>query len=511
MRLTKGYWRYLRWCLVLLFASGAVAQQDPERIIQLPTIVEALGQDFTLTFPGAKGAAPTIWNFEEYLYEPRCLVHPLKVSEQGYYWSGTGYFRSGTDVLTSGADYYRSGTVGGVAIGGIVGAWSRSIGDIFYDTTPPSLQSGRSTQLSLGEALWIEPAEHKDVVIVVADDFGSGIYTLPARAFSIVAGQQPGSQQQAVDGGDITHGALVMHFLNALISATDYYEIDEESSREDWVVWNWRDPSRDARLIVSAQNLNDGRELIDTTAISSGINLAIANAALTLGSRLAGVVVNMSWVVMPCPTVEAFIQNKNMFMTFENYVFWLLTMGDNESLVAGLTPEQVVLSLTWLLTWLGEENPLFSSMHDRKSIALEPSGEERLAFVAASGNFRLPFQMFPAAWPAAVGVGAPLDNQPPPPFSNAAEVIAPGAWFKVEPVSDLPWEKGLARGGTVALAGTSYSAPVVSLFTAVDIAGSGRCTPPLFSGELPRLGSHPYTASIWLTDAAYGWGTKCRP
>src|SRR5690606_821315 len=86
-----------------------------------------------------------------------------------------------------------------------------------------------------------------------------------------------------------------------------------------------------------------------------------------------------------------------------------------------------------------------------------------IVHVASSGNFGNDYALYPAAWPTVVSVGS-LDvdgrrySADRSSFSNAASVPAPGHAF---PLADR-------HGRTVAYAGTSFSAPVVSLFSAID-------------------------------------------
>src|SRR5690606_36692854 len=86
-----------------------------------------------------------------------------------------------------------------------------------------------------------------------------------------------------------------------------------------------------------------------------------------------------------------------------------------------------------------------------------------IVHVASSGNFGNEYALYPAAWPSVVSVGS-LDvvgrgySAERSSFSNAATVLTPGNAYSLVD----------RRGRTVAYAGTSFSAPVVSLFSALD-------------------------------------------
>src|SRR5690606_6581346 len=101
-------------------------------------------------------------------------------------------------------------------------------------------------------------------------------------------------------------------------------------------------------------------------------------------------------------------------------------------------------------------------------------GLTSLVFVAASGNYGPGFPLFPAALPGVVSVGAQgVDDMgklltTPAAFSNAAAVLAPGDTVVVRTFGSY----GLA------LKGTSFAAPVVSAFTALDLQTlAPRCEP----------------------------------
>lgn len=503
--MVKCWLRRLFVSSLVVLAGGAVwAQSD---VFPLPSVVERLGDQFNLILTGADGVE-VVWQLDDYIEQPRCLTHSLLVAEQGFFHSGTGFFHSGTDFLQSGSQFFHSGTVGGVVLGDNSYVQPRPVESILSETVPNYLSTGGSTHLTLAEILWLPP-QPGDVVIVVLDDFGRDeqgmpILALSEQAFNLGVGAEE-LFRHLVNTGAISHGALVMHFLNALIAATNQYTLDASASSQARVVWNG---SNDARLIVSAHNLRGHATegLIDTDGIAAGLGASIESAHGLAGSEnrtLRGVVINMSWVLLPCPTAEAFASSRDQFLTFEDYIEGLkaLSPADSWILDEGLTPDDIV----WILAWVGMENSLYRAISSYLGEATFLDDNVRIGFVAASGNFRLPYQMLPAAWPAVVGVGSPTRDAPPPPFSNAGEVIAPGAWFKLEPV--LPWEAG--SGGAISVAGTSYSAPIVSLFTAVDIASASRCTPYLFSGDPPGLASYPQLVPSWLADAAHGSNSKC--
>ncbi len=104
----------------------------------------------------------------------------------------------------------------------------------------------------------------------------------------------------------------------------------------------------------------------------------------------------------------------------------------------------------------------------------------RINYVASSGNFGLGYPLYPAAWEIVVAVSSQDAVAPAglatvkSSFANSGQVMAPGALY----------ELSRSAGGDAALAyaGTSFSAPVVSLFTALDLMqDSPACATPTFS------------------------------
>ena len=117
-----------------------------------------------------------------------------------------------------------------------------------------------------------------------------------------------------------------------------------------------------------------------------------------------------------------------------------------------------------------------------------------VVYVASAGNFGLGFPMYPAAWPLVVGTSS-QDGAAAPAnftsqkssFSNSGQVMAPGALF----------ELGRSPNGerSIAYAGTSFAAPVVSLFTALDLK---RPTPKCALPTTSRLAEATASANVAL-------------
>ena len=106
---------------------------------------------------------------------------------------------------------------------------------------------------------------------------------------------------------------------------------------------------------------------------------------------------------------------------------------------------------------------------DNIAFSAERSTRPSIIYVGSAGNFGLSFPLYPAAWPlvlssASQDAAEPAGYQPErSSFSNSGEVLAPGALFE------------LSRDGSgvpqwaISYAGTSFSAPVHSVHTALDL------------------------------------------
>jgi hypothetical protein len=203
------------------------------------------------------------------------------------------------------------------------------------------------------------------------------------------------------------------------------------------------------------------------------------------------VVVNMSFAVVPCATSD----------DVEGSARYLVDLNDDGE-----------VSLDDYILALGIINDVKASergeLMDLASFVTEPLDDVLLAYleclgsgfgdcggstdtdslvnIASSGNFGYDFPFFPAALPSVVSVSS-LDavsggySEERSSFSNAGEIAAPGALF----VAASRTSGSITE--IVGYAGTSFSAPNVSVFTALDLAmGTERICEPgglAFAGD----------------------------
>lgn len=457
--------------LALLFAwlgATAVAQEEHggsgEDLLEELLALEIVDADFTLlgsfSIIGGDGERVELWRRGQDVRDgpqvSTCAVDGLLPAGQGAYMLGSGQ--------------YMSGSVGGLVLGDVrVGNPPETVASYSVeDFVSGSIndQDYRAADTAGLPALWTGVVPERGVHLVVADNF-AGIYEVPDGLFSLTDGSE--SLRAVLAKFPVSHGALVLHHLNALLAATGVYTLEQAAPDGTWYLWR---SATGAGLTVHAVDLapldqDDGTPK-DTGELSSVLQEVLSN--LEPSGDTVYAVINLSWVLLPCPTVQAFIADKDRFQSLDDYLAALQSENPNSLLGSGQEFKENALRL---ISYAGEHDPLLA--------LVERSGVDdsaKVLFVAASGNFGMSYQMLPAAWPSVLGVGSPRGGQPPPPYSNAFEVSAPGAWFKLEPLAMETSSSGEEEESlpvALSYAGTSYSAPLVALFQALDATSSANC------------------------------------
>ena len=426
----------LRLYLVLVVAMlmGTSSGQDE--------VVDATQQDLAI--------------LEENTLGDRCVAHELNVPGQVFHLSGS--------------EFHLSGSVGGMVLGEISYTDPQgSQAPVIFEALAVGDVLSETGFAAAGGPLFQEIV--RDTMIVVADDFAGGLFKLPQALFSL--SDSPSGLvelSQLVDNAEISHGAMVMHQLNALISATGGFTLQNgTSSSSDESYWHWVQDSSGRALIVAALDLSappsgnaDGfisaQEVFDS--LEKSLDDLRQFLTTELGLQLPALVVNMSWVFLPCKTVEAFVNNKDSFEDFGDYLegigispntsleslFKVIWEVDNQALTNLLTGE---VPAEWMLGFIDQGG--------------------RLAFVAAAGNFGLlTYQLLPAGWSQVVGTGVvPEPVQPRVGYSNPADVMVAGEWFALQPIDGTGVLGALTE---LSYAGTSFAAPLTSLYVVSDLA-----------------------------------------
>ncbi|HEX7039329.1 MAG TPA: S8 family serine peptidase [Trueperaceae bacterium] len=296
-------------------------------------------------------------------------------------------------------------------------------------------------------------AEH-DVMLVVLDDFG-GVYDLPfALTDRDLAALSDEALAALAADGRISHGAIVLHEVVALLTAALGDGVaGTEASLGGAPYVEFSSYGEGPRVRVQAVDARSAAGDIDTDEAARALEDALTTAR---GLGFQRVVVNMSFGVVPCGVLEDFARSEEV--TFDEYVAALLGLNG----VSGATADELAEELHLPVELASD--PFFAAL------ACPPTGGatcgtglDSVVFVAASGNYGQGFPLFPAALAGVVSVGSQgVDGgalvATASDFSNAAAVLAPG---------DLVVVRTQGRLG-LALAGTSFAAPVVASFAALD-------------------------------------------
>ena len=347
----------------------------------------------------------------------------------------------------------------------------------------PSPQNVSANPLTLGADLMASffaatnPIE--DSAILVVDDFDGGTYELGKDVFGLTI-LTDAVFQKLKNSRQYSHGALVMHQVNQIIKGTGAYQLIPQNSNSMVV---WRHASSSKYLIVQAVDtgLSDTETIAQMTQDSlyslanKGIRLSNAQgASIIIDSSVA---INMSFALMQCELLADFnwaagnlkIDNFDDYMT-ELYRLNKAGFKDKADFVRALIedtnkPADPLLQLI--------QNPTYGA---RKNV-----------YVAASGNYGLNYGMYPANWSEVISVSGsgadkPEDRQTT--YFNQGEVMDIGAWFNL---SNAEY-----NSSNVYFAGTSFSAPVVSVFSALDLASSQRCADGHGVSKLAHAGQTDY-------------------
>ena len=387
------------------------------------------------------------------LQEGFCPANEFRTPGQGLQAVGAG-------LQAVGAGLQAVGAVGGVFLAPT---------DAFGDT----VTHARDAIGELRERLNREqqPAAQQ-VVLLVVDDFGpSGNvhYLWPTLHAT------PESLLSVTENAELTHGAMVAQHSVEMLLQLGYRFDGQPRPRpaapglDPYEVMHWYDPDHGEQaveagtIVLQYVNING----MDTSGIASAIRAHLDHHREGTAAE-AGItrrfVVNMSFVILPCAVTDDLASSG--INNFEDYVAAVAAVNgvaqdDAGGAVTDVSAEDA------LAAYLACPYP------DGQSCAGDANPLEALVHVASSGNFGVEFELYPAAYANVISVGAldVLETQPSrysataAGFSNPANVLAPGAMFR------------LVRqdGNTIAYAGTSFAAPIVSVFLVHDMGQQDRC------------------------------------
>lgn len=354
-----------------------------------------------------------------------------------------------------------------------VGAGLQAVGAIggLFLGAPADLADSTATPEKVAQDLWQligEPAYHDRVAIIVVDDFG-GSYQLPA-ALLAGTGVTEDQVEAWVASGELSHGALVLHHLLRMLTYSGFDNGSDTTNHTtgEPIYIRWTDDG--GKLVVQTVDTHDR----GTAEIVSVLRASILDLASVEGHDFSRFVVNMSFAVVPC-AVAADLGASDV-STFEEYVEQIRTLNgigaqyDDE--LGALLTAPLGAGDDALLSYL--DCPLPVAGKDRCDGFQPYKGPavDAIVHVASSGNLGHDFPLYPSAWPSVISTSS-LDVQgggygsTRSSFANSGEVAAPGMAYTLVTGPDQ----------TVAYAGTSFSAPVVTLFAALDLITFERCYP----------------------------------
>ncbi len=353
-----------------------------------------------------------------------------------------------------------------------------AVGGLFQGQTS-SFNGTLVTPAQVGDELYgqlLGAGNSKRSVIFIVDDFSNG-YELPAAAL------QPGTDLANLTG-QFSHGTLVLHHTLAVLesmdhgTANDVYLISSGAfDGQPYYEYGYLG----TEFFVQAVDVGQ----LNTDSVAGRLQAAMLHYGEVEGA--SAMVVNMSFAVVPCSVLQDYNSTAGL-ATFQDYLTALAAsnhvgaqyVGDLDELVS--TP--VDLGSDPLLAFAACPLPSMNGQYcDGTGLDADYPGlaiAQSLFLVASSGNYGNSYPLYPAAAANVVSVGslaATAGGYAGASYSNLAEVAAPGGLFE------------LASGGdsTVAYAGTSFAAPIVSLFLGIDAMSNVPVCGAPAPGEHPAL------------------------
>lgn len=355
---------------------------------------------------------------------------------------------------------------------------------------PNPVGTAPSDPSAVGKQIYAEaePERTAQAAIIVVDDFNGdaeqgSVYFLDQQDGQTLAGLQGGTTEAEIAGLEAarqySHGALVFNHTLALLNAADRQaagnavgqavlapslrrfdlEVFTPTERKPLAVPAALFP----RLGVTVAALDT--EDFDTKVIGARLSATIQTLAQQQGIRRFAV--NLSFGLVPCSVLADFGASRRQQpdLTFESYLQDVL---DANSLDANAFRADLTNILT---TPVGTDPLLVGEGTD-----LEQTGAATISYIAAAGNYGLPYSLFPAYWSEFVGVSAQnMASAEPvkdPDYSNTGEVLMPGGYYRLTAYD--PRINEFVSYPNLSIAGTSFSAPALSVFTALDFT---RATP----------------------------------
>lgn len=308
----------------------------------------------------------------------------------------------------------------------------------------------------------------------------------------------------------LSHGALVEAHLRALLESAGF-ELRSTSplmyGREDHTMTLSR---LDLAEIYKTKSL--GHTAIPATALAEALAQQLANDGKSLKPK--DLVMNMSFSMIPCRAMNIYRQTREAWAGAtppRRYTFnaFLNDVASANHLSASDVQRR--------LTRVPQNDPLRRTLADYATTTR--SRGARFVAVASSGNFGLPYPTAPAAFADVVSAGMHswqgkvVKDTNGAVWPDAADANVAGEWFTL---SATQLSRFCAQGGTCitpdvmqserytefAYRGTSFAAPSLSLFIALQQGHSRRCFGATGTGYSP-IQKAPSTETTFDFTAAW--------
>ena len=325
------------------------------------------------------------------------------------------------------------------------------------------------------EVLLDAGALYDNVAILVVDAFG-GSYRIPQSVFSA---SSDADLEAYYASGTLTHGALVFNHINALLEgALTSSGFSPNRSGSDVV---WTDGSkRVAVVMVDALDYNAPKPTLDVARMLSERMFKL------LDDGYDTFVLNMSFAILPCAIAEGLATSG---ITFDQYVSSVQAAG-NYYYEQIMTPVETLMHpdpLHYLLSQCAGSQAAFGAKSQFSQQTFAPDirlpedlrpvemrfespcdGNTRLrvAYAGSSGNSRLPFPFYPAAWREVVSVSASQDGALATYSNYNADSVLQGGWFLLVNGGQL---QGRVTSSSVHYRGTSFSGPVQAVCMSLGV------------------------------------------
>jgi hypothetical protein len=315
---------------------------------------------------------------------------------------------------------------------------------------------------------------NRHAAILVVDDFGpvgNEVYTLGNALFTQTT-LDLATIQQLQDNGSLSHGALVFRQIVDEIRGTGLYKQPTTVGNKKVFLSNTT-PAWRLEVIPVNTHLQDQQS---TGLISFEIRKAIqAWNSSFIGASRYPISINMSFALFPCEPYDDYVAWDKLepdVQTFEDY---MTKLADFNQLPYDDLVKAVIESTN------KTSDPLLSLIKNNSGAGTQYSAQKH-AYIASAGNYSLDYSMYPANWDNVVNVtGSSVDDPTTAvnettkraDFFNQGEVMHIAASFRLNPSPRLVFKNPNAK--PFYFLGTSFSAPTVTTYSALDLATVRRC------------------------------------